>query len=89
MGQRAQRGFDHVGEAAFVAAHRGDVDDARGEHGRVGRQVQFHPRSLTVPAGQRADRQRESALESAEAGSVPWIAASLARIEAVLGDLTG
>ena len=51
VGQRAQRGFDHVGEVAFLAAHRGDVDDARGERGRVGGQIQFHPRSLTARAG--------------------------------------
>ena len=47
MRQRVQRGLDRIGEIAFLAAHRGDVDEACGERGRVGGQVQFHPRSLT------------------------------------------
>ena len=53
MGQRAQGVLDRVGEGGFVAAHRGDVDDARGQRRRVGGQVQFHPRSLAGCPGAR------------------------------------
>jgi aspartate aminotransferase len=35
------------------------------------------------------DTERTAALNSADPGTLPWIAASLARLEEVLTDLTG
>jgi hypothetical protein len=82
--ERLQRALDGVGQRPLCAADRGNVHQPRGQRRPIQAeiQVQVHPASI----GTRHDA-RALAVSRTGARARPWIAASLDRLEEILGDL--